>query len=276
MDRLKELQKVELEILLEVDRICKKHGIVYFLDSGTALGAIRHNGFIPWDDDIDIGMMRSDYDLFLKIAGSELEKEGFFLQTLETDNGCPCLFAKVRKKDTLFLENNKKGMNMEMGIYIDVFPFDFIHTDVRSQLKLIRKTQLLKLLFMTKKIPHIQPGKNTPKHVIKTIIRKGIHVLLQPIPDSFFVNSINKRLAEVVDKEYVSCVYYGKPKVFKYKELLPTRETNFENHSLPVVKNIDYYLKISYGDYMKLPPIEKQVGHLPSVIVFDTKNKKPS
>ncbi len=121
---IKEVQAIELEILLEVDRICREYEIPYFLDSGTLLGAVRHKGFIPWDDDIDIGMLRSDYERFLSIANRELGSE-YFLQTYRTD-GAPIMFAKVRKKGTTFVEFRLRNIPMEHGLFIDVFPYDFL------------------------------------------------------------------------------------------------------------------------------------------------------
>ncbi|KDE71244.1 hypothetical protein FUSO7_10000, partial [Fusobacterium necrophorum BFTR-2] len=104
MDKnLREVQLIELEILIEVDRICKKYEIEYFLDFGTLLGAIRHEGFIPWDDDIDIGMTRDNYEKFMKIAPSKLKKE-YFLQNIDSEEQCPYLYSRLRKKNTVFLQ----------------------------------------------------------------------------------------------------------------------------------------------------------------------------
>ena len=102
-ENLKKIQQIELDILLEVDRICKKHEIEYFLDFGTLLGAVRHSGFIPWDDDIDIGMTRDNYEKFLKIASSELKKD-YFLQNVYTERETPFLYSKIRKNGKFTME----------------------------------------------------------------------------------------------------------------------------------------------------------------------------
>lgn len=101
-EELKELQKVLLDILKEVKRVCDENNIDYFIIAGTALGAVRHKGFIPWDDDIDIGMTRDNYEKFIKIANTKLSEE-FFLQTMETEEETPFYFAKVRKNKTKFI-----------------------------------------------------------------------------------------------------------------------------------------------------------------------------
>lgn len=97
MHKMTNVQHIELEILKKIDEVCKKHNINYWLDSGTLLGAVRHQGFIPWDDDIDIGMLREDYEKFLKVAQKDLGDD-YFLQTRSTDKNYPLVFAKVRKK----------------------------------------------------------------------------------------------------------------------------------------------------------------------------------
>lgn len=124
-DNLRKLQETELEILLETDRICRKYEILYQLSGGTLLGAVRHKGFIPWDDDVDICMLREDYNRFLSICEKELG-EKYFLQTYETDSEFFHSFARIRKNNTLALQRQYKGMDMHHGIFIDVFPLDNI------------------------------------------------------------------------------------------------------------------------------------------------------
>ena len=260
---IRKIQLVELDILKEFDRVCKKNDLTYFLDSGTALGAVRHGGFIPWDDDIDVGMPRKDYDRFLKIAKDELSSV-YFLQTLETDPKCPVLFAKIRRNGTTYQENNKVGMKMHMGIWIDIFPFDYISPNTDEQKAVIQKVLRYKNLFMLKKIPHIYSNTGESKliHTVRSFIRKCIHVALQVMPDAYFVDGINKAIFDQKNNtENVTCFYYGRPIVWKTKGLLPTETTFFEGSEFSCVKDQDYYLKVQYGNYMKLPPVEQRQGH---------------
>lgn len=134
-DDLRKAQLLMLKILKEVHRICEKNGIHYFLSDGTLIGAIRHNGFIPWDDDLDIGMLRADYEKFKAAVQTELAEE-FIFQSVETDNGCALPFAKVMLKNTKWLEaatKSKKTRKDMQGIYIDVFPYDKIPADLNIQ-----------------------------------------------------------------------------------------------------------------------------------------------
>ncbi len=267
---LRRLQQTEFEILKEFDRICKKHNIQYFLDSGTALGAARHKGFIPWDDDIDVGMLRSDYEHFLEICPKELEQK-YFLQTIETDPGCPCLFAKIRKNGTIYQENEKQGMKMHIGIWIDIFPYDYLPDDKKKQRRIIRSAYLWKNAFMVKKIPHKFSnitGKSPWRYYSEVVIRKVLHCILKIIPDSLFINHFRKLRDISHEHNYVSCLFFGKPLVFETDKLIPIKTIEFEGEILPCPYDIDYYLKVNYGNYIKLPPEDQRYGHIPSYVDF--------
>lgn len=122
--KLRQLQLCELEILDEFVRVCEKYGLQYYLVGGTLLGAIRHQGFIPWDDDIDVAMPREDYDRFADVAAAELGPQ-FFYQCPETDPYYFLTYAKVRKNGTKIYEERFKNAQFHKGVFIDIFPLDF-------------------------------------------------------------------------------------------------------------------------------------------------------
>lgn len=124
-DELRRLQDALYETLGEVDRICKKHGIRYFVTGGTAIGAYFWQKILPWDDDVDVGMMRQDYERFAKVAQQEMG-DRFFLQTPETEPHTPFFFMKVRMNGSRFSESTFRHIRMHQGIYVDIFPFDRI------------------------------------------------------------------------------------------------------------------------------------------------------
>lgn len=132
---LEQLHEALYEILNEIVRICQKHQIPFFVIGGTAIGALYDEAILPWDDDVDIGMKREDYNRFLKVAAKELDKR-YFLSYMETDPHTPYYFAKVKKNHTLFVERLFKNVPMHPGIYVDIFPFDRIPDN-----RLLRKLQ---------------------------------------------------------------------------------------------------------------------------------------
>ena len=120
---LRKLQLLQLDIAKAIKELCESNGIPYFLIGGTLLGAIRHKGFIPWDDDFDVGMLREDYERFIKIAEEKLDKKKFFLETWDTEKGYGFPFAKVKLNGTKYPERNAPK-SVHQGIFVDVFPID--------------------------------------------------------------------------------------------------------------------------------------------------------
>ena len=136
------LQQKILDLLKNFISICQKNGLTYFLVCGSALGAVKYKGFIPWDDDIDVGMPRKDYDIFVNKA-QELLPENIFLQNYRTDKEFPHVFSKLRDSSTTLIEKGVAHLNMHHGIYIDVFPIDGYPQDKNEQKNLNKKKKFL-------------------------------------------------------------------------------------------------------------------------------------
>ena len=264
-DILRKVQLAELEILIEVDRICRKHHIAYQLNSGTLLGAIRHKGFIPWDDDIDIVMPFPDYLRFCRICSSELQQQ-FFLQNFMTDNFSH-LYAKVRKNGTLMLEKGQtKGAGgFHQGIWIDIFPIVGVNNDADWLKK--NNEKLAKVKKFIKKVNSTAPWKQLDME--KKLVRLFPKRLLLLYADRRFVSLLRSR------KNHNACCYMWGGDLLEVRFPIDlfdeTFETEFEGRFFFAPKRYDEYLTIEYGDYMTLPPVEKRNGgsHTITEIAFD-------
>ena len=255
MDRsvLRKAQLVQLDIAKEIMRVCEKNNIKFFLDSGSMLGAIRHKGFIPWDDDFDIGMLREDYDKFSGIASQELSDD-YYWQTWSNEDHYALPFGKVRKKNTLYLEKRSPLLN-ENGFWVDVLPYDNAPVDDKEWKRLWRKhTTLYSCLLVKEKYePWIFNGKIN--------FKKRIHFLYYQLLSTFYSrDQLIKKYEELTAKVIPQGLVYQQTGTRRYKIdwFNETVKVDFEDVQMPVLANYDEWLTTAYGDYMTPPPVEKR------------------
>lgn len=247
-----DLQNVELEILLTVDKITKELGIKYFMVGGTLLGAIRHKGFIPWDDDIDIGMSRVDYEKFIDEA-QKLLPSHYFLQTHFTDAEFFLPFAKIRDSRTTFIESSSANLKINHGVYIDIFPFDFYHKE--SFLTKFKRNLLNQRILKKYNLTNYQTSiKQKALSLLSTIIYPSASYACTRLDK---MNSMNKYNCLIINYNGA----WGEKEIVESSIFDKIRYYEFEGHLLPGPENADDYLKHIYGDYMKLPPAEKRITH---------------
>lgn len=257
---LHKVQCIELEIAKEVKRICDENDIKYFLDGGTLLGAVRHKGFIPWDDDFDIGMLREDYEKFLEIAPKVMDHK-FFLQTPYTDTKHGLFFSKVRKLGTALIEKGGAKKQIHKEIWIDIFPYDSFPDEEKNQNHLKRKITLYRRLFYVKS--------NLRPWLEKKSFTKIVLCFLGYIPYKFISFFIKRNRLLAAAKQYQT-KYNNCYTKFKYsqgssrcgkwlistKSFLNFSSLAFEDTQFSVLNDYDSFLKAGYGNYMQLPPKE--------------------
>ncbi len=275
---IRDVQKFQLEILLEFDRICKKNNIKYQLFAGTLLGAIRHKGFIPWDDDVDVCLLRKDYETFIRVCEKDLDNK-YFLQTYDTDKNYFRQFARIRKNNTLFLQEKFSECEVHNGIFIDIFPLDNILPDTfigevqRRTLRVMRTISNIRI----KKVCLIT------KSPLKRALKLLLHYVMKIIPISWTDRFETKVCCMFENREtrYISHLVTGAPKNVYMKYMMEketfyeTIDGEFEGNIFPIPKNYDAVLTRLFGNYMKPPPEDEQKPHHGIIeISFDTKSDK--
>lgn len=259
--KLELIHKTELQILIEIIRLCSINYIEYFVIGGTALGAVKYKGFIPWDDDIDIGMTRDNYNKFLKAAKTDL-RDGLFLQVFSTDKESPFYYAKVRKNETKFIEYYCRNLNMNQGIFVDIFPLDNIPTN-----KYLRKiqyinTKILSNLYISKCVKELSSQSKSLKNDFKYSIRYILHFILKPISKQLLYKLLDKEFQKYNNKN-TNIIGYIEHQHYRFqKELLyPLKKIQFESLVVNIPYDYHTYLTLVFGDYMKPPKKEKMYNH---------------
>ncbi len=258
---LDELKKIELNTLIEVDALCEKLGLRYSMCGGTLLGAIRHGGFIPWDDDIDIFMPRSDYNKLIEYCRNN--ETSFSLLCNELNEKYGYLFAKAMDKNTVIYEPNSNPTNIDMGVYIDIFPIDGLADDYESSVELFNKTRFKRELLVAKNWKRFFRSKTRAWYYEP--IRFAFFLLSRFASRRRLIKSIQRVYpADTFDKsEYAATVCGG----YRLKEILKRSiydtytELEFEGHKFKALADYHTYLSSIYGDYMQLPPENKRVTH---------------
>lgn len=260
---LRQIQMIQLEMLVEVDRICKKHNIRYNIIAGTLLGAVRHSGYIPWDDDADIALLRPEYEKFRYICKTELDKKRFYFQDDRNTRGYRWGYGKIRRKNTLFLREHQEHMPYKQGIFIDVFPLDNVPDNY-----FLRSVQNFEC-FCVRKVLWSKVGKVAEKSFWK----RQVYKLLDNIPENRvllyyhkMIHRANRKRTRMVrillfptpnnEYGYYRCWYEN------------SKDTIFEGKVFQGIKDYDSYLNFKFGNYMELPPKEMRKVHPVSGLNF--------
>lgn len=263
---LKHLQKILLMILKDFIEICEENNLQYYVCGGTALGAVRHNGFIPWDDDVDVYLFRKDYEKFLDIV-SKMENNKYTFVNFKTYDDCFLYFTKMMLNGTKFEEWWAHQVNFKSQIFIDIFVLDNITTNSFKRFLQVKACRILDKLTTIASIRL----EGYPKYVqIPLNIIHSIFKLLRIKPSN--ISNLNQKLMKIHkdNNSKMICDFseVGHPAVFKREDYGTPIKMKFESIEVNVAENYDYVLSKTYGDYMKIPNKKDRISHYISNLDF--------
>ena len=275
-EQLKSLQNIEKKALKSFIEVCEKNGLEYFVYGGTLLGVEKYNGIIPWDDDIDVALPRKSYDRLMEL-GSGAFSFDLFLQTPYNCKKSPFPYAKLRVKGTKYVEYVNRNLDIESGIYIDIYPVDKIPDDERlrrKQYKQVRKWILIYVCRQSKLYDKETHGvKDVLKKIVKLIICNGLKVFSQ----KYCMNKIDKYMTRYNDTECQRYAALNSPNYNNiYLNLYPLQSGKFDGLNVKLPGDYKTHLRMRYGDYSDLPPEDKRVGHIPYILDCGDKNESKS
>lgn len=255
-DTLRKIQLIQLSLLKEADRICRKNDIPYVIIAGTLLGAVRHKGFIPWDDDADIALLRKDYDCFVEACKKDLDTDQFYFQDHRVTPGYRWGYGKLRRKDSLFLREHQEHMPYEQGIFIDVFPLDAVpqsHTG-----RIIKNFEC----FLVRKMLYAPVGRIADKNAAK----RAVYDLLSRVPDGIVFKYLERLIGRAAKtrSDWVRILMFPTPNdEYGYRRIWyqKRKEILFEGDLFYGIEDTDGYLTFKFGDYMTLPPESGRKTH---------------
>ena len=259
---LEQMREIQINILDYLCDFCKRNDIKWWIEFGTLLGAVRHKGFIPWDDDIDVAMLRKDYEVFRKNfnEASQTDVDGRYkLLDPESEKGYKYSFGKIIDLKTILYEGKKE--RIKIGVYIDVFVYDAAPDDKAEYAFMIKKRDALGKL---RALKLFDLDKNNVS--IKSVVAFVRKIVLAPLPMSVILNKMQKnakkydgvRTGKIADFlwPYGNFGFYLNDDFFDDQINL-----EFEGRFFPAPKKYDTWLRMTYGDYMKLPPVDQRVRH---------------
>lgn len=253
-----EMKKIMLDIMVAIDAFCKENSLMYYLCGGTLIGAVRHNGFIPWDDDMDIAMPRKDYEVFLSRFNAFCANYKVF--DCENNYKYPYPFAKVSDVRTKYIEHVEH--EYEMGVFIDVFPIDEFDSE-KNAMKVLRKGTFYRMMIQNSLLKPYQ------KNLIKRLVWKMMKNVTCIVGSNYFACKIENYMKSYFRKNEGGNVShcgvvvwgYGRCEIVSAEVFKSGVECDFETKRFYIPVGYDEWLRSIYGDYMKLPPEEEQKGH---------------
>lgn len=276
---LKKLQGFELEILRDFIRVCEENNLVYFGFAGTGIGALRHGGFIPWDDDIDLAMPRDDYRKAMEVFERDLADKYTVVHAGKYKD-FPVMNTHIILNDSTFITTEDKRGSYPQGIFLDIFPVDHTPADEAKRARHLRKCWLLSKILILKHIPfpHLpfRGWKAKIAHCVTAVAWFFLNLFC--ISHNFLYERCLRACTAYNDTDtgvYAYCcgtVLGGC--VFDKEKTFPLRKEKFEDTEICFPQNLEETLTALYGDFMRVPPPEKQINHCPDVLIFPGESDK--
>lgn len=265
---LERLQEVELGLLDALDTLCRDNGIDYFVEGGTCLGAVRHGGFIPWDDDVDVSMPLDSYRRFLDIAPRALP-DGMSLHVAENTHGFSALWAKVFADGTKFVDEVSREAGCDQGIFIDVFPYVRLDSDPQVAERQRRDALFCQRMSYLHFMAHPKIPRDASLRPLKVLACVAAHAT---VARPWGPAKLRARFERCFETPNPSDVWfdpcYADWGSFAHDVLFPTTDIAFQGLTLRAPAQTDAYLTTLYGDWHYVPPEEDRYTHLPLELDF--------
>lgn len=272
-ETLQKIQSIELSIFKDFKEVCDKNSIVFFGLAGTGIGALRHGGFIPWDDDIDVGLLRKDYDKIIEIFKRDFSDKYTIVNGDEFSN-YPLMTTRIVLNGSKFIEEPLKNIDCPLGIFLDVYAFDCAAADEKKRKKQALGAWIFSKLLILKHIPFpVLPYTGIKKkiaHCITACAWAFLNVFC--ISHKWLYNKCKSISCRYNDTDTGFYGYFCDTAMFsnffEKEDLFPVREEKFEDTVMCFPKNLEKSLTTMFGDYMQLPPPEKRKNHYPHILEF--------
>lgn len=259
----KEIQSVSLEILRYISDICEKNNIKYYMMYGTLIGAVRHQGFIPWDDDIDIMMPRKDYSRFISVF-ENMKTVPYELFYAEKNSEYPYMIGRV--SDSRYLISTRNEVDYGMGVFVDIYPFDGLGSDIKIAKKIAKKADFYSSMHFLSTRIGITNQLADSSSKLRLLVKIPAFVIAKIFGKKYWKDRLNNlsNLYDYENSKYVSIVVWEcgwKKEIYPKSWFEESVKLTFEGYEFMAPKQYDVILSSYYGDYMQLPPVEKRIGH---------------
>lgn len=262
---LRKIQKIELRSLEVLESVCKKLNIRFFMYGGSLLGAIKYQGFVPWDDDLDIAMLRPDYEKFIR-EGPKLLNAEYEIQHPATNKRTPYHYIKFRRTDTALVEYRNHKIKINHGVYFDIYPIDNLPDDYTAYMQQKLDYDKWVSIFLIRQ--NFRPDKKVSscKEALLLSIRFCQSMIARLLPLRYVIGKIDQISTRYNNENTVNQGNLTYPRLGNFFNGVGFEETQFENRIVYIPSGYQINLRNRYGDINRLPPVEKRVGHKPYIL----------